>query len=210
MHSICDHAWLCFYYIGTCAAFITGRIAEYCYYCSEFKCGKCCVENNKPTTPNLNLNPPESVNECKSDIKKYLLMQPCYVNLREFELFCQTVVSQIHTGALHLSSATSYRVSYRASLPLSFQLQTAPIHTYRYVFFCKNVGRDMYSQWVWIAKNTPKLGWCTNVANYLLLATLGRDPTLTPAKVPPARDASCSPHAESFTKRLCLTCPGRI
>ncbi len=69
------------------------------------------MENNKPTTPNLNLNPPESVNECKSDIKLYLLMQPCYVNLREFELFCQTVVSQIHTGALLLSSATSYRVS---------------------------------------------------------------------------------------------------
>ncbi len=63
------------------------------------ECHSVMLENNKPNTPNLNLNLPESVNECKRDIKLYLLMQPCYVNLREFELFCQTVVSRIHTGS---------------------------------------------------------------------------------------------------------------
>ncbi len=83
------------------------------------ECHSVMLENNKPNTPNLNLNLPESVNECKRNIKLYLLMQPCYVNLREFELFCQTVVSRIHTGVLHLSSATPNRVSYRASLPHS-------------------------------------------------------------------------------------------
>ncbi len=47
-------------------------------------------------TPNPTLNLPDSVDKCKTDIKTYLLMQPCYLNflICRFELFCQTVVTQ--------------------------------------------------------------------------------------------------------------------
>ncbi len=47
------------------------------------------------TKPTLNL--PNSVNKCKTDIKTYLLMQPCYLNflICRFELFRQTVITRV-------------------------------------------------------------------------------------------------------------------
>ncbi len=47
-------------------------------------------------TPNPTLNLPDSVNKCKTDIKTYLLMQPCYINffICRFELLCQTVITR--------------------------------------------------------------------------------------------------------------------
>ncbi len=66
-------------------------------------------------TPNPNLNLPESVNKCKSDIKTYSLMQPCYFNFL-MQIWAVLLNSRIRTEAfLHLS-ATLYRVSYRVNL----------------------------------------------------------------------------------------------
>ncbi len=47
-------------------------------------------------TPNPTLNLPDSVNECKTDIKTYLLMQPWYFIflICRFELLCRTVITQ--------------------------------------------------------------------------------------------------------------------
>ncbi len=46
-------------------------------------------------TPNPTLNIPDSVNKCKTDIKTYLLMQPCHFNflICRFELLCRTVIT---------------------------------------------------------------------------------------------------------------------
>ncbi len=43
----------------------------------------------------LHLNLPNSVNKCKTDIKTYLLMQPCHFNflICRFELLCRTVIN---------------------------------------------------------------------------------------------------------------------
>ncbi len=47
-------------------------------------------------TPNPTLNLPDSVKKGKTDIKTYLLMQPCHFNflICRFELLCQTVITR--------------------------------------------------------------------------------------------------------------------
>ncbi len=46
--------------------------------------------------PHPTLIPPDSVNKFKTDMKTYLLMQPCYFNFLtcRFELFCRTIVTR--------------------------------------------------------------------------------------------------------------------
>ncbi len=64
-------------------------------------------------TPNPTLNLPDSVNKCKTDIKTYLMMQPCHFNflIYSFELLCRT-----RTATPRLLSV-SHSVSYRTNLP---------------------------------------------------------------------------------------------
>ncbi len=47
-------------------------------------------------TPNPTLNLPDCVNKCKTDIKMYLLMQPCHFIflICRFELLCWPVITQ--------------------------------------------------------------------------------------------------------------------
>ncbi len=47
-------------------------------------------------TPNPTLNLPDSVNKCKTDMKMYLLMQPCHLNflICRFELLCRAVITR--------------------------------------------------------------------------------------------------------------------
>ncbi len=58
---------------------------------------------------------PDSVNICNTDIKTYLLMQPCHVNflMCRFELFCRTVITQ----DLNRSSSPLKYVSVLRELP---------------------------------------------------------------------------------------------
>ncbi len=67
--------------------------APYCTFRGNFKV-KLMLEISP--TPNPNLNYPDSVNKCKSDIKMHLLMQLCKIvtSLSRFDLFCWTVVSR--------------------------------------------------------------------------------------------------------------------
>ncbi len=56
----------------------------------------------------------DSVNKCKTDIKTYLLMQPCHFNflICRFELLYRTVITlhKIRTGGLRLLSTSPYSV----------------------------------------------------------------------------------------------------
>ncbi len=72
------------------------------------------LESNIYSTPSPTLNLPDSANECKSDIKTHLLLQPCHFNflLHGFERFRWTVV--LHHS--YLTSAMPYYISYRANL----------------------------------------------------------------------------------------------
>ncbi len=47
-------------------------------------------------TPNPSLNLPDSVNKCQTNLKTYLLMQPCHFNflICRFELFCRTLITR--------------------------------------------------------------------------------------------------------------------
>ncbi len=60
----------------------------------------------------------KAVNKCITGIKTYLVMQPCHFNflICRFELFCQTVVTGIRTGAPRLLCTSPYSVSYRTNL----------------------------------------------------------------------------------------------
>ncbi len=64
--------------------------------------------------PNPTLNLPDSVNKCKTDLKTYLLIKPCYFNflICRFELFCRTVITQDY-----ISPTSPYSVSYQTNLP---------------------------------------------------------------------------------------------
>ncbi len=65
--------------------------------------------------PNLTLNLPDNVNKCKTDIKMYLLMQPCHFNflICRFELLVKTVI----TRDSNRSSLPSKYVSVLRELP---------------------------------------------------------------------------------------------
>ncbi len=67
-------------------------------------------------TPNPSLNFPDSVNKCKTDIKTYLLMQPCHFDLLtcRFVLFCQTMI----TRDLNRSSSPPKCVSVLCEIPI--------------------------------------------------------------------------------------------
>ncbi len=91
-----------FYYvdIGTyCCVFITllyVRIAAEFKYPGTVIKNVCSIVLEICPTPNPTLNLPDSVNKCKTDIKMFLLMQPCYFNFLvcRFELLCRTVITR--------------------------------------------------------------------------------------------------------------------
>ncbi len=68
----------------------------------------------------LHQTQPDSVNKCKTDVKTYLLMQPCHFNLLvcRFEVLCRTLITQD---------------SYRSSSPPKYIFRTpwATEQTYR-------------------------------------------------------------------------------
>ncbi len=88
----CRHVLLCFYYVAS---------GTYCGS-SEFKYSgtvtknECAIMLEICPTSNPPLNLPDSVNKCKTDIKRYLLMQPCYLNffICRFELLCRNIVTR--------------------------------------------------------------------------------------------------------------------
>ncbi len=67
----------------------------------------------------LNQTQPDSVNKCKTDIKMYLLMQPCHFNflICRFELFCWTVVTRDSNRSSSLPKYISVLREPRTNLP---------------------------------------------------------------------------------------------
>ncbi len=80
--------YCCFYYViqKSIAAIQNSNIRGLCLKVNALSC----------STPNPTLNLPDSVTKCKTDIKTYLLMQPCHFNflIRRFELLCGTVITR--------------------------------------------------------------------------------------------------------------------
>ncbi len=81
---------LCFYYIAT-GTYIDGSKFK---YPGSVPKSQCSIVLEICPTPNLNL--PDSVNNCKTDKKIYLLMQPCHFNflICRFELLSRTMITQ--------------------------------------------------------------------------------------------------------------------
>jgi len=90
-------------------------------------------------TPNSTPNLPDSVNKCKTDIKTYLLMQPCHFIflICRFELLCPTVITW--TRAPRLLSMSPYSVSYRINL---LSMKT---HRYEAGYVCVMCERSIVS-----------------------------------------------------------------
>ncbi len=88
----CRYVLLCFYYIasGTYCG-----VSEFTYTGTVAK-SECSIMLEIFPTPNPTQNLPNSVDKCKTEIKTFLLMQPCYLNflICRLELFCRTVVAR--------------------------------------------------------------------------------------------------------------------
>ncbi len=110
---------LCFYYVAT-GTYCGG--SEFKYLGSVPK-NECSIVLEICPIPNTNL--PDSVNKCKTDIKTYLLMQPCHFNflICRFELLCQTVIKQeLLTSQVSLHPPSATEQTYHLQKPIDMKL----------------------------------------------------------------------------------------